>query len=462
MTMQTSRFSIVHFRDIERWIPLRTIFDSKKIPLSWSVVSVSDIVSQVEERVKVEKDKEYKLIGVKWYGEGTFHRETVLGSETSATYLHPVIPNALIYNRLFAWKKSFALVPQELRNHFVSGEFPQFIADENKVLPRFLYLFFNLEATIKAVNMASIGSAAVSRNRFKEEDFLKFKLPLPPLDEQRRIIAAWQKAQEKRAEKKENVRRMKQETENLFLRELGINLIDNAISKVRFFVMRWRNTSRWDIEFAKNLDNQFASSKYPNLKISDVIYPLHQTTRRLTPAQTPKKIFNYIGMENVEPETGKLVDFSQTEGFEIKSSCTIFDSEHILYGKLRPYLRKVITPSKFGLSEGVASSEFLAIKNRDNVLIDFLEEYLRSKAVAIQAKQAIGARMPRISPASLLEFSIPIPPLDVQKEIMCRVEEGRSKIRQEQEAAAKIAEESERDVERMILGLYKANYNASG
>ena len=106
MTMQTSRFSIVHFRDIERWIPLRTIFDSKKIPLSWSVVSVSDIVSQVEERVKVDKDKEYKLIGVKWYGEGTFHRETVLGSETSATYLHPVIPNALIYNRLFAWKKS--------------------------------------------------------------------------------------------------------------------------------------------------------------------------------------------------------------------------------------------------------------------------------------------------------------------------------------------------------------------
>lgn len=39
---------------------------------------------------------------------------------------------------------------------------------------------------------------------------------------------------------------------------------------------------------------------------------------------------------------------------------------------------------------------------------------------------------------------------------MRRVEEGRSKIIQEQEAAMKVAEESEREVERMILGLSKA------
>ncbi len=51
------------------------------------------------------------MLGVKWYGEGTFHRETVMGESLSATHVNPVIPNALIYNRLFAWKGSFAVVP---------------------------------------------------------------------------------------------------------------------------------------------------------------------------------------------------------------------------------------------------------------------------------------------------------------------------------------------------------------
>lgn len=135
MTTQISRFSIVHFRDIHRWIPIQSIFSSTNLPKFWTVVEVGDVVCQVEKREKVEKDKEYKLIGVKWYGEGTFHRETVRGSEISATYLYPVIPNALIYNRLFAWKESFAIVPPDHENHFVSGEFPQFVAKENRVLP---------------------------------------------------------------------------------------------------------------------------------------------------------------------------------------------------------------------------------------------------------------------------------------------------------------------------------------
>lgn len=322
-------------------------------------------------------------------------------------------------------------------------------------MPYYLYLFFTIDRTIQVVNALSVGSAAVSRNRFKEEDFLKFRLPLPPLDTQQEIIDNWKLSLGNISKRRARIAKIYSDMESHFLQELGINLVDKAESKIRFFVMHWQRTSRWDIEFVKNLDNQFESYKYPNIKIADVIFPLEQTTKRLTPAKTPDKIFNYIGMENVESETGKLVNFFPIEGLQIKSSCTVFDSEHILYGKLRPYLRKVIIPSNFNLAEGVASSEFIAIKNKEIILRDFLAEYLRSKAVALQAKQAIGARMPRISPKSLLEFSIPLPPIDEQEKIMCRMEEGRLKIRQEQEAAAKEAEEAEREVERMILGLEK-------
>ncbi len=90
------------------------------------------------------------MIGVKWYGKGTFLRETVKGEALSAAYVTPVISNAFIYNRLFAWKGSFAVVPEEHQGCFVSNEFPQFIVDEQRILPLYLYLFFMCDSTIRA------------------------------------------------------------------------------------------------------------------------------------------------------------------------------------------------------------------------------------------------------------------------------------------------------------------------
>jgi len=142
----------------------------------------------------VKPNSEYKMAGVKWYGEGVFHRETVRGDAISARYLSPLVPGALIYNRLFAWKASFAVVPTELSDCFVSNEFPQFIVDASTALPEYLYLWCVSEQTIKAVNAASTGSAAVSRNRFREEFLLDFRIPLPPLSIQRKIVAYWEEA----------------------------------------------------------------------------------------------------------------------------------------------------------------------------------------------------------------------------------------------------------------------------
>ena len=196
---------------------------------------------QVAEKVKVESETEYKLIGVRWYGEGTFHRETVMGDALSATYLTPVIPNAFIYNRLFAWKASFAVVPPEHAGHFVSSEFPQFIVDQQRILPEYLYLFFMLDSTVAAVNAASVGSAAVSRNRFKEEEFVTFEIPLPPLETQRAIVAPWQAAQAEADAAEERVKCVEAETDTHCYAVLALEGSQTGLKKpTRAFACRWR------------------------------------------------------------------------------------------------------------------------------------------------------------------------------------------------------------------------------
>ena len=186
----------VWWKDLERWVIPTNVLLGQSLPPGWMRARIGTLVQQVTERVKAEPEKEYKMAGVKWYGEGVFHRETVRGDSMSASQVTPLTPGALIYNRLFALKASFAVVPSELADCYVSNEFPQFITDAARILPEYLYLFCTREATIRAVNAASTGSSAVSRNRFKEEEFLYFEISLPSLAEQRAIVTRWRKSQD--------------------------------------------------------------------------------------------------------------------------------------------------------------------------------------------------------------------------------------------------------------------------
>lgn len=182
------------FQDLKNWsIPVKLLLNYSNVN-NWPIMKISEFAKQIEGKEKVLPDKEYKMVGVKWYGEGTFYRETVLGKEISANYLMPLQKNAFIYNRLFAWKESFAIVPEEHEGYYVSNEFPQFELNPKLMLPEYLYFLFMQPFIIDIVKLLSAGSAAVSRNRFKEDIFLEFEVPVPPLDIQKGLIDGYKKA----------------------------------------------------------------------------------------------------------------------------------------------------------------------------------------------------------------------------------------------------------------------------
>ena len=68
-----------------------------------------ELVEQVQRRELLDPEREYSLLGVKWYAEGLFAREQKIGVDIAATHLNRVENGDFIYNRLFAWKGSFAL-----------------------------------------------------------------------------------------------------------------------------------------------------------------------------------------------------------------------------------------------------------------------------------------------------------------------------------------------------------------
>ncbi|MDO8724211.1 MAG: N-6 DNA methylase, partial [Syntrophales bacterium] len=129
----------------------------------------------------------------------------------------------------------------------------------------------------------------------------------------------------------------------------------------------------------------------------------------------------YIGLENLTQNTGEITGNVVTEKpSEIKSLKNVFKPGDLLYGKLRPNLNKVWMADR----KGICSTDIFVVRPIERKAIPALYGYIfRSTrfndAVLAQLK---GAQLPRIGWSSFAELQIPLPPLEVQKEIVAEIE----------------------------------------
>ncbi len=140
---------------------------------------------------------------------------------------------------------------------------------------------------------------------------------------------------------------------------------------------------------------------------------------QVIPGREPSTLFNYIALENIEPGTGRLIDFSPTPGAAIASNKYRFTREHILYGKLRPYLRKALMPD----CDGVSATDLLPLRPKKEIIDRrYLWQWLLSPDVLgyVTARQT-GVKMPRLRTGDLQSMPVPLPPLAEQRRITDRV-----------------------------------------
>jgi type I restriction enzyme S subunit len=95
----------------------------------------------------------------------------------------------VIYNKLFAWKGSFGIVPSELDGMFVSDKSPTCEADLEQVNLDYLRWCFRWSPLWDQARGLSTGSAAISKLTLNPPKFLEPAVPLPPLAELWRIVA---------------------------------------------------------------------------------------------------------------------------------------------------------------------------------------------------------------------------------------------------------------------------------
>ena len=125
---------------------------------------------------------------------------------------------------------------------------------------------------------------------------------------------------------------------------------------------------------------------------------------------------NFVGVDNLVADKGGRVDASYPPN---TARLTAYEPGDILLGNIRPYLKKVWRAT----NEGGCSGDVLAIRLKDADRADLDSEFLyyllsSDGFFAYNMQHAKGAKMPRGSKAAILNYRIPVPPSEVQREIV--------------------------------------------
>jgi type I restriction enzyme S subunit len=151
------------------------------------MVPLSQIAKPVARPVVVRPGVSYRTIGVKWWGEGAYERQTIDGSQTAAKTLSLVRDGDLIINKIWVRHGSTAVAARDVDGCAASGEFPTFELDRSQVIPRWLHWYTKTPSLWAKCGDLSRGTSG--KNRIKPELFLTIEAPLPPVVEQRQIVS---------------------------------------------------------------------------------------------------------------------------------------------------------------------------------------------------------------------------------------------------------------------------------
>lgn len=259
--------------------------------------------------------------------------------------------------------------------------------NQNYCLTKFLFYCLN---DTKFINDTFFEGSALKH--LQKDKFKNFRIPLPPLAEQERIAEFLDK---KCASIDSSIENLEQKTKSLAQYKKA--LITQCVTKgLNPKILEFKDS---EIPWIRQIPKHWEISKI----------------KYVAKIRSENSSFNaendkYIGLENVAGYLNSLIETNTEYENSIQAVCKKGD---ILFGKLRPYLSKVII-APFNC---FCSSEFLQFINLKCYFKFFYYFLLNKNFIENVNSSTYGAKMPRANSNYIMNLNFLVPPLNEQKEI---------------------------------------------
>ncbi|MCF1713173.1 restriction endonuclease subunit S [Flavihumibacter sp. RY-1] len=344
------------------------------IPSNWKILKQGEIATFFNGRA-------YKLTEWEQTGIPVIRLQNLTGSGTEYYYSNLKLPeHQYCYSGdlLYMWSATFGPVWWKGTKAIYHYHIWKIEVNAKKLLKEFHYYLLD-EITIRMKNQ-SHGSTMLHVTKSGMESL---KVALPPLPEQQKIAEILSTVDEKieviEAQINQTTELKKGLMQQLLTKGIGhTKFKDSPLGKI---------PKCWDCKYFEDIALN-VSTKYK------------------------ERNGKCVELEHLEQNTGKLIGY---DDYENKSSLkTHFQKSDILFGKLRPYLRK-FWYSEF---EGCCTTELMVFRSKDNVDSKFLFYLVQLESFILHSvSKSFGTKMPRTSWAIIKKYYLALPPLKEQRKI---------------------------------------------
>lgn len=416
------------FTYLNNWSVAHLLESQFQYNKKYSLEKIGSFLIRNKTKISINDNTEYKRVKIKLYNKGVFLRDKDIGKNIGTK-------KQFLLSKIDARNGAFGLATDEVDGAIITADFFAYDIDMTKIEPYFLVLMTTTKKFQQFAQSASSGTTG--RQRIDETKFLDVKIPLPSLEIQKKIVQDYQNKSDLLVLQEEQAEDKEKEIEEYLYRELGIEISTKENQKLLNFV-NFKDIERWDSIYL--LDGNNIKSKYNLIPISNIINTflkdLDNNSLRIDSKKYPKKDFKYIGMENIEKETGELLQFQDVKGIDIKSTTVKLPKNFFLYGKLRPYLNKYYL-NKNDEDNIIISSEFFVFSTK-NINEQYFKYILSSSFIQNQIENHMkGARMPRISEDTFKNLKIPSPSQNIQDKIVDYINRLKNDIKNLKEQSIK-------------------------
>ncbi|PLS31137.1 restriction-modification system specificity determinant [Bifidobacterium margollesii] len=359
-----------------------------------------------KDMVRVDDPLSVPLISVKLHGQGAARREIGDGKAPKPFTGNRGRAGQFVFSRIWARRGAMALIPDALDGVVVTNEFPLF--EVNKEILDSRYLNYLVQTRSFLGELERISAGASGQNRVKEATFLNVRVPLPPLVEQRRIVAILDRADAIRTKRRQLLTAYDELPRSLFAEMFG-----DPVANPR----GWEARSLGELGVFKNGLNFGKGEFGHSLKVVGV------------------------------GDFGARFNLKSFDGITEISLSQLPDNDYLLKNEDILFVRSNGNKSLVGRSllvypdnERVSYSGFcirFRIGRNVGVSAVYLNSVLHSQSVRQRLlKHGRGANISNLNQKMLQAVNIPIPPLPLQREFAHRVEAIESARRKAERALA--------------------------
>jgi len=259
------------FQLLENWSVQYLIESTFLYNPIYKLVKIGDFLRRNKTAIEVKDTDLYKRVTIRTNNGGVYLRDIEEGRKIGTKNQFLVKKGQFLLSKIDARNGAFGVVPEEVDGAIITGNFWTFDVDYSKINPHFLALLTTTPEFIKFSENASNGTT--NRHYLQEDLFLNVKIPLPTLEEQNQIVAAYNKRIAE-AERLENeAKQLEEGIEAYVFDVLGLKRTNDKKDNRKFQITKYSILERWAVDYLKKVINstQFLEGNYPVIALAELI-----------------------------------------------------------------------------------------------------------------------------------------------------------------------------------------------